>query len=98
MGEDLVRTLVNFPKFLAGYVVGLICATLSDLVIFTVLIAAIAIGFLFGNPVAGVAFFFAIHAFTKIIGDTIYGLAQAIYRSRQPILPSEPSSSESPQT
>lgn len=63
--EELVRALVGFPKYAAGWVLGLITAILTDLNITTIAVTGVAVGLATSSVLTGLAVFFVVYSLLR---------------------------------
>lgn len=84
MNPSASTILKNLPRYLWGYVIGLLLALVNDFVLTSILFAGIASGFWLGIA-AGFAIFFILYVFLRVIGNISeaigYGLRGAIESS-----------------
>jgi len=72
--EEFIRAILNFPKYIFGWFVGLISAILSDVHITTLAVTGALAGLLTGSLLFGLLFFFLLYCVSRIVSN----LANAI--------------------
>lgn len=75
------KRLEYVPRYIVDYFFGLLAAIVSDIIITTIALAAVALGLAIGHWLLVVAFFFTLYALLRIVGI----LANAIGSSGQMI-------------
>lgn len=75
--EQLVGTIIAFPKYAFGWVVGLVIAVLSDLHITTLAITGVLGGFVFGSALIGVFLFFVAYTISRVLSNIADGSVYA---------------------
>jgi predicted MFS family arabinose efflux permease len=73
--ELFVRALVQFPKYLVEWTVGLLIAILTDLHITTLAVTGVAVGFAASSVLIGVATFFVVYTLSRILSNVADGIA-----------------------
>lgn len=68
-GEIFLKAVTNFPKYIVGWVLGLIQAVLADLHMTTLAITGVAVGFALSSVTAGVAAFFVAYTLSRIVSN-----------------------------
>jgi hypothetical protein len=66
--ENLVRSVVGFPKYIVEWTVGLIVAILTDLHITTLAITAALGGVYYHNALLGLLLFFVLYSASRVAG------------------------------
>jgi hypothetical protein len=83
-GEQLVRAIVNFPKYFAGFLLGFFVIVLVELDMTALLLAAVALGFAVDSVFWGVFFFLVAWVLLRtlsplmMIGQAIQNVANNI--------------------
>lgn len=86
--ENLVRTIIGFPKYLLEWTIGLVIAVLSDLHITTLALTGIVSGLALSSVLWGVVVFFGLYSLSRVVallsnavGFGFQGLARATSES-----------------
>lgn len=87
IAEELVQSVIGFPKFAIEWVIGLIIAILTDLHIASLAVTGLVAGFVFHSVLTGVFVFFLAYSISRIvsyvanaIGTGLGRLADATYK------------------
>lgn len=75
--ENLVRSIVGFPKYALEYTIGLIIAILTDLHITTLAITAVIGGFVFGSVLGAIFLFFIVYTLSRVASNTANAVGSA---------------------
>jgi hypothetical protein len=78
LGEDFVRAVVNFPKFLLQYTVGVLIFILSDYNLFTMALLGIVAGFVANAWLVGVLVFLGVYVASRALSAAIGQVAEAV--------------------
>lgn len=77
MSEDLVRTIVGFPKYIWGWTLGLIVAILSDLHITTLAVTGVFAGIYGESVILGILVFFVTYSISRVLALTSNAVSYA---------------------
>lgn len=83
LGEQLVRAIIHFPKYLIEFVGGFILSILTDLDLTILTLFGVAVGFLTQSVWWALVLFFGLYVTLRAVGgisDAIRDLASATYR------------------
>lgn len=94
--EELVTTIVHAPQFFAQYVVGLFIVLISEALVTTFALAAVAVGFATDSVLIGLAAFGVIYSLgrmvdmlCRVVAQSTGRVTQVMYQTAQQI-PAQP--------